>query len=103
MTQKADDTLDRLFHAVEFVERRIDPDRPVHEDASEAGVLGRIDHLWFADRRQQALRWRRVDQRILAAGFQIVSQGHLSFAVSFEGTRIGGKNIIDGLHWPLRW
>ena len=39
VAEEADDPLDRLFHAVEFGERRIDPDRPVHEDAAEPRIL----------------------------------------------------------------
>ena len=95
MAEEADDALDRLFHAVEFGERRIDPDGPVHEDAAESR------HPWTyrpspARRSPPAgARWRRVDQRILAAGFQIFRQRHLGFAVRLEGARVGGKNIID--------
>ena len=67
VAEEADDPLDRLFHAVEFGERRIDPDGAVHEDAAEARVLRGVDHLRLADRGQQALGRGRVHHRIVAA------------------------------------
>jgi hypothetical protein len=49
VTQEGDDAFNRLFHAVEFRERWMDPHRAVHEDASESrirrGVLELSDHL----------------------------------------------------------
>ena len=52
VAEEGDDALDRLFHAVEIGERRVDPDGPVHEDAAEPGVLGGVDELRLADRGQ---------------------------------------------------
>ena len=50
MPKEPDDPLDRVFHAMESGEGRIDPHRPVEKNTAKAGILGRIDHLRFADR-----------------------------------------------------
>ena len=89
MTQEADDALDRLLHAVELGERRIDPHRAVHEDAAESRILRGIDHLGFADRGEQTLGRGRVHHRIVAACFQIFWQRHLGFAVRLEAFGVG--------------
>ena len=102
VAQEADDALDRLFHAVEFGERRIDPHRAVHEDAAESRVLRGIDHLRFADRGEQALGRGRVHHRIVAARFQILWKRHLRFAVRLEASGVGCEQVIDRIHRPLR-
>ena len=89
VAEEADDPLDRLFHAVEFGERRIDPDRPVHEDAAESRVLRGIDHLRLADRGEQALGRGRVHHRVVAAGFKILGKRHLRFAMRLEASGVG--------------
>ena len=103
MTQEADDALDRLFHAVEFGERRIDPHRAVHEDAAESRVLRGVYHLGFADRGKQTLGRGRVHHRVVAARVQILWQRHLSFAICLEAFGVGCEEVIDRIHRPLRW
>ena len=76
MPEEADDALDRLLQAVEVLEGRIDLQRAVHEDAAEPRVLGRIDELGLADRRDHALGGAGVHRRIAAASFEIFPQGH---------------------------
>jgi len=49
VTEERHDTLDRLLHAVEAGERRINPHRPIHKNSAKAGILGRVDHLRIAD------------------------------------------------------
>ena len=56
MTEEGDDALDRLLHAVEAGKGRIGPDGPIQKNSAKARVLGRVDHLRLADRRQQAFR-----------------------------------------------
>jgi hypothetical protein len=53
--EEPDDALDGFFHAVEPGEGRIGPDRPVQKNTAKAGILGRVNYLWFADRGQQPL------------------------------------------------
>ena len=50
VAEEADDALDRLFHAVEAGEGRIDPHRAVQKDTAKARVLGRVNHLRLTDR-----------------------------------------------------
>ncbi len=102
MAQEADDSFDRLFHAVEFGERRIDPDRPVHEDAAESRILRGVDHLRLADRGEQTLGRGRVHHRIVATCFQILGKRHLGFAVCLEASGVGCEQVIDRIHRPLR-
>ncbi len=58
VAEETDDPLDRLLHAVEFAERRIHPDRPVHENPARGGHPSRCPpsqaHRW----RPTAARWR---------------------------------------------
>ena len=93
VAEEADDPLDRLFHAVELGEGRIDPDRPVHEDAAEPRVLRGIDQLRLADRRQDALGGGGVHHRIFAAAFQIIRQRHFRLAAGFVGLRESGEEV----------
>ena len=72
--EEADDALDRLFEAVEVLEGRIDLEGPVHEDAAEPRVLGRIDELRLADRRDHALGSAGIHRRIGPAAFQVFPQ-----------------------------
>ena len=51
MPKEGDDALDGVFHAVEGGKRRIAAQRPVQKNTAKAWVLGRVDHLRFADRR----------------------------------------------------
>ena len=71
MAEKADDPFDRLFHAEEFVEGRIHPDSPVHEDAAEPWIARSIDKLRLPDSRKNAFRSPRIHHRIVAAACQI--------------------------------
>ena len=95
VAEEADDPLDRLLHAIELVEGRIDPDGPVHEDPAESGVFRRVHHLGFADGGQQPLGRGRIAHRIGAAGFQKLRQTEFDLAVGVEATRIGGKDVLD--------
>ena len=102
MAQETDDALNRLFHAEKFGERRINPNGAVHEDATELGILCRIDHLRFADRGEQTLGRSRKHHRIVAARFQIFGKRHFGFAVCLEAFCVGCEQVIDRIHRPLR-
>ncbi len=77
MAEIADDALDRLFHAVKIGEGRIDPDRPVHEDAAEARIVAGVDHFRLADRGEHALGRAGISQRLARTAFEIVLERHL--------------------------
>ena len=98
MAEEADDALDRLLHAVELGEGRIDPDRPVHEDAAEALVARGVDELRLADGRQQPLRGAGMHQGIVPATLQILAEGEFMLAASFVGARVFGEEIARGQH-----
>jgi hypothetical protein len=69
VAEEADDPLDRLFHAVEILESRIDLHRPVHEDPAEPRVLAGIDHDRLADRRfSRSARPRRSASIVATLG-----------------------------------
>ena len=98
VAEEADDHLDRLFHAVEFGEGRIDPDRAVHEDAAEPRILRGIDELRLADGRQDALRSACIHHGIGAAPFQVFRQGHLRLAAGFIGLQETREQVVGMKH-----
>ena len=53
--EEPDDALDRFLHAVEAGKGRIGPHRAVQKNTAKARVPGRVNHLRFADRSEQAL------------------------------------------------
>ena len=83
VAEERDDPLDRLLHAVELGEGRVDPDRAVHEHAAEAGIARGVDHLRLANGIEDALGGRCVHQRIVAAGLEIFGERHLRVAARF--------------------
>ena len=70
--EEADDALDRVFHAVEVVERRIDLDRAVEEDPPEPRILRGVDELRLADRRDHPLGGAGIECRIRTAALKIL-------------------------------
>ena len=100
MAEIADDPLDRVLHAVEIGEGRIDLDRAVDEDAAQPLVVAGIDQRRLADRRHHALRRRRIHGPVVAARQKILLEAHLLLrlaAVDF------GKEVEDvGTH-AIAW
>ena len=88
-------------HAVEFAEGWIRPDCPVHKDPAQARIFGRIDHFRLTDRGQKSFCRRRINQRVLLTGVQVFCQRDLGLTMGFEGSRVGGEDIIDRMHRPL--
>ena len=88
VAEVADDALDRILEAVEIAERRIDLDRPVHEDAAEAGIVRGIDHLRLADGLEHALGRRGIHRGILAAPLEIVFQRHDDLLLAVVGSEL---------------
>ena len=77
VTEETDDALDRLFHAEEFGEGRIDANGPVHEDAAEPLIPRGVDELGLADRVENSLGGARIGLRIVAAQVEIGLERHL--------------------------
>ncbi len=103
VAEEGDDALDRLLHAVELGEGRIDPDGPVHEDAAEPGVPRGVDEFRFADGGQDALRRARIHHRIVAAAFEIFAQRHLGLAARVVGSREAGEQVVGRKHGCPVW
>ncbi len=98
VAEERDDPLDRLLHAVEFTERRIGPDRPVHEDPAEARILGGIHEFRLADRRQDALGGRGVHQRLVATGLEILGERHLRVAAGLVASGEALEKVVRRMH-----
>src|SRR6202021_2761210 len=96
MPEEGDDSLDRLFHAVEPRKSRIGPDRPVHKNSAKALVLGRVDHLGLADGSKETLRRGSVSHGVAAAGLKVFRERHLGFAPRLEGARKGIEKKVVG-------
>src|SRR5215831_16397189 len=94
VAEEGDDPLDRLLHAVESRERRIDPDRAVQKNSAKARVLGRVDHLRLADRGQYALRSVGVAHRVGSTRLQVFPDRHVRFTSRLEGAGEGVEQRI---------
>ena len=70
----ADDSLDRILHAVEIRKGGVNLDRPVGEDSAQPLVGAGIDELGLADGRDHALRRGRIHALVVAARQQILLQ-----------------------------
>ena len=92
-----DDLLDRLFHAVELGEGRVDLDDLVREDARQPRVVARVDGLRLADRLEHALGSGGIGQRVALAFGEVVLEGHLLLAAAF----VAGGEAADHVHADL--
>src|SRR5690606_37566308 len=73
----ADDPLNRLFHAEEIFERRIDLDGAVEEDAAESRVGAGVDDLGLTDGGDQALSRGGVHHGVVTTAAQVIVQTDL--------------------------
>ena len=89
--EEGDDLRDRVFHAVELGERGIALDDAVGEDARQARVVARIDHLGLADRGEHALGGGCVDTGIALAQIEVVLDGHLLVLGCFGARGLGAR------------
>ena len=89
--------LDGVFHAVELGEGRIDLDDLVGEDARQARVVARVDHLRLADGLEHALGRGGVGQRVALALSQVFFEREFFFSRALEA---GGK-VADHVHADL--
>ncbi len=74
MPEVGNHLFDGLFHAIELLERRIDLDDLVGEDAREPRVVAGVDHLRFADRFEHAFGGGGKRDRLALADIEIVLQ-----------------------------
>ena len=90
MAEVADHLLDGLFHAVELLEGRIQPDELVGPQAGEARVIVGVNHPWL--RRWPAAcarrRWRRPGESF--ADLEVFLDGEFFFAGALEAGGEGG-------------
>ena len=90
VAEEADDALDRLLHAVELGEGRVNLDRAVEEDAAEPGVGLGVDGGRLPDGRQHALRGCRIAHRVGPAPFEVFPEGHPLHAPVGQPHPLGG-------------
>ena len=98
MAEEGDDSLERVLHAVELGEGRVDADGAIEENPSEPGVPRRVDELWLADGAQHSFCWPGVAAGIVAAGLKIVPEAHFGFATLVAEGRVNGENISSLKH-----
>ncbi len=98
VAEEADDPLDRLLHAEEVGEGRINLDGPVHEDAAETLIEAGVDHLRLADRLQQALGGARHHGGIVGAFAEIAVHRHLDFALVLVNLGIETEKSVVRRH-----
>jgi hypothetical protein len=101
VSEIADQPLDGVLHAVEVVERRVDLDGAVHEDAAEPGVLGGVDDLGLADRRNHPLGGRRACHRVGSAELQVLHQTQFRLLAGLIGLGVLGKDVLHDAHTSL--
>ena len=89
-----DDLLDRVLHAVELGEGRIDLDDLVGEQARQARVVARVDRLRLADGLEHALRRRGIRQGVALAFRQVLLEREFFLA----GTFVAGCELADHVH-----
>lgn len=85
---------DGVLHAIELLERRIDLDDLVGEDAGKPGVVAGIDQLGLADGLEHSLGGGGVSGGIALADIEIFLQGdHL-----LAGALVAGGKVADHIH-----
>ena len=87
-----DDLLDRLLHPVEVLERGIELDDLVREDARQARVVARVDHLGLADRHEHPLGGGGVGGGVGLAELEVLRQGVLFFHAALEARLETGEH-----------
>ncbi|MCY1295072.1 hypothetical protein D9M70_443940 [compost metagenome] len=95
--EERDDLLDRVLHAVEIAEGRIDADDLVEEQPGQPRIVVGIHQFWLADRGEHALGGGRVGSGILLADLQIFLDGVFLFLASFEARSVMAKNVHTSL------
>ncbi|MNS85301.1 hypothetical protein D3C72_1191630 [compost metagenome] len=95
--EERDDLFDRVLHAIEVAEGRIDADDLVEEQAGQPGVMVGIHQLRLADGGKHALCSSRVGSRILLADLQVLLDAVFLFLASFEARSVMAKNVHTSL------
>ncbi|MNT18444.1 hypothetical protein D3C72_1536550 [compost metagenome] len=95
--EERDDLLDRVLHAVEIAEGRIDADDLVEEQPGQPRIVVGIHQFWLADRGEHALGGGRVGSGILLADLQIFLDGVFLFLAGFEARSVMAENVHTSL------
>jgi len=95
--EEGDDLLDRVFHAVELAEGRIDPDDLVEEQAGQPRVVVGIHQFRLTNGGEHALGRGRIGGRILLADIQILLDAVFLFLASFEACGVVAENVHTSL------
>jgi hypothetical protein len=94
MAEVGNDLLDRVLHAVELGEGRIDLDDLVGEQARHARVVARVDRLRLADGLEHALRRRGIGQGVALAFRQVLFEREFFLAGPF----VARCELADHVH-----
>ena len=102
VAEEADDPFDRLLHAVEVGERRINPKRAIHEDAGQSRVARRVDAFRLADRLQHPFRRAGIGAAVGPAELEVIGKAHLGFA-TLVAERGGERENVERSHSQSSW
>src|SRR6185437_308169 len=102
MAEISHDPLDRLLHAVEIGEGRIDADRAIHENATHPRVAAGVDDLRLADCSKHPFGSAGVSHRLAGATLQVILKRHLSLFLAVVQLREETEQIILRNHPPPR-
>ena len=91
-----DDALDGFFQPVEVLERRVNLERPVHENPAEPCIARGIDIGRLTDGVEHPLGGGRVVHGVRPATFEELFQAQLGLLVPVVGPREKVENLIFG-------
>jgi hypothetical protein len=93
MLEEGDDLLDRVFHAVELPEGRIDLDDLVEEQPRQPRIVMRVHQLRLTDRGEHALGGGGIGGAVLLTDLQVLLDTVLILFASFETRCVMAENI----------
>ena len=97
MAEVGDDLFDRVFHAVELGEGRVDLDDLVGEQARQARIVARVDRGRFTDGAQHAFGRRGIGQRVRFALGEVFLEREFFLACAL----VAGGEVADHVHADL--
>ncbi len=97
MLEEGDDLLDRVLHAVELAEGRIDPDDLVEKQAGQPRIVVGIHQFGLTNGGEHALGCGRIGGRILLADIQVLLDAVFLFLATFEACGVVAENVHTSL------
>ena len=93
MLEEGDDLLDRIFHAVELPEGRVDLDDFVEEQPRQPRIVVSVHQFGLSDCGEHALSGGRVGGRVFFADIQILLDAVLVLFACFKTRCVVAENI----------